>query len=188
MPGAASQLAVGRDPMSPYATRLAATPHPLFLQRTLVSRKRAKIGARAGPIWHYAALRGTRRPLHVRVHARSKDLWDRHVVPSSPAPARRPRTTAAILPPELAQFDLQAGRLEERRKLRVGELQWTPEDGECAAKNGTKRGDRQCGCTSSFRRASGTSPVADHGDRPAESGRGARLVPHRSSSNQCRRP
>ena len=39
--------------------RLAATPHPLFLQRTLVSRKRAKIGARAGPIWHYAALRGT---------------------------------------------------------------------------------------------------------------------------------
>ena len=42
-----------------YATRLAATPHPLFLQRTLVSRKRAKIGARAGPIWHYAALRGT---------------------------------------------------------------------------------------------------------------------------------
>ena len=29
------------------------------------------------------ALRGTRRPLHVRVHARSKDLWDRHVVPSS---------------------------------------------------------------------------------------------------------
>ena len=49
----------GRDPMSPYATRLATTPHPLFLQRTLVSRKRAKIGARAGPIWHYAALRGT---------------------------------------------------------------------------------------------------------------------------------
>ena len=39
--------------------RLAATPYPLFLQRTLVSRKRAKIGARAGPIWHYAALRGT---------------------------------------------------------------------------------------------------------------------------------
>ena len=74
--------------------RLAATPHPLFLQRTLVSRKRAKIGARAGPIWHYVALRGTRRPLHVRVHARSKDLWDRHVVPSSPAPARRLRTTS----------------------------------------------------------------------------------------------
>ena len=48
--------------------RLAATPHPLFLQRTLVSRKRAKIGARAGPIWHYAALRGTRRPLHVRAY------------------------------------------------------------------------------------------------------------------------
>ena len=39
--------------------RLAATPHPLFLQRTQVSRKRAKIGARAGPIWHYVALRGT---------------------------------------------------------------------------------------------------------------------------------
>ena len=74
--------------------RLAATPHPLFLQRTLVSRKRAKIGVRAGPIWHYVALRGTRRPLHVRVHARSKDLWDRHVVPSSPAPARRPRTAS----------------------------------------------------------------------------------------------
>ena len=33
----------------------------------------------------HLALRGTtctRRPLHVRVHARSKDLWDRHVVPS----------------------------------------------------------------------------------------------------------
>ena len=70
---------------------LAATPHPLFLQRTLVSRKRAKIGARAGPIWHYVA---QERPLHVRVHARSKDLRDRHVVPSSPAPARRPRTTS----------------------------------------------------------------------------------------------
>ena len=42
----------------------------------------------------HLALRGTRRPLHVRVHARSKDLWDRHVVPSSPAPARRPRTTS----------------------------------------------------------------------------------------------
>ena len=72
--------------------RLAATPHPLFLQRTLVSRKRAKIGARAGPVWH---LRGTRAPpTCTRVHARSKDLWDRHVVPSSPAPARRSRTTS----------------------------------------------------------------------------------------------
>ena len=47
-----------------------------------------------GTTRHYVALRGTRRPLHVRVHARSKDLWDRHVVPSSPAPARRPRTTS----------------------------------------------------------------------------------------------
>ena len=48
-----------------------------------VSRKRAKIGARAGPIWHYVALRGTRAPpTCTRVHARSKDLWDRHVVPS----------------------------------------------------------------------------------------------------------
>ena len=53
--------------------RLAATPHPLFLQRTLVSRKRAKIGARAGPIWHYVALRGTRRPLHVRVLKTSRN-------------------------------------------------------------------------------------------------------------------
>ena len=83
-----------RPPADAGRQRLAATPHPLFLQRTLVSRKRAKIGARAGPIWHYVALRGTRGPLHVRVHARSKDLWDRHVVPSSPAPARRPRTTS----------------------------------------------------------------------------------------------
>ena len=44
-----------------------------------------------GTTWHYVA---QERPLHVRVHARSKDLWDRHVVPSSPAPARRPRTTS----------------------------------------------------------------------------------------------
>ena len=47
------------------------------------------------------------RPLHVRVHARSKDLWDRHVVPSSPAP-----------------------REKTAHDLRVGELPWPPEDGE----------------------------------------------------------
>ena len=133
--------------------RLAATPHPLFLQRTLVSRKRAKIGARAGPIWHYVALRGTRRPLHVRRTCAFE------------GPLGSPRR--AIQP---------SSREKTAHDLRVGELQWPPEDGECAAKNGTKRGGRQCGCTSSFRRASGTSPVADHGDRPAESGRGARLV------------
>ena len=77
-----------------------------------------------------------------------------------------------------------SSREKTAHDLRVGELQWPPEDGEnvtnrtvnAPLKNGTKRGDRQCGCTSSFRRASGTSPVADHGDRPAESGRGARLV------------
>ena len=84
--------------------RLAATPHPLFLQRTLVSPKTGENRRTSRP---HLALRGTRRPLHVRVHARSKDLWDRHVVPSSPAPARRPRTTSG-----------------------VGELQWPPEDGE----------------------------------------------------------
>ena len=84
--------------LSPARQRLAATPHPLFLQRTLVSRKRAENRrtsrphlALRGTTWHYVA---QERPLHVRVHARSKDLWDRHVVPSSPAPARRPRTTS----------------------------------------------------------------------------------------------
>ena len=77
-----------------------------------------------------------------------------------------------------------SSREKTAHDLRVGELQWPPEDGEnvtnrtvnAPLKNGTKHGDRQRGCTSSFRLASGTSPVADHGDRPAESGRGARLV------------
>ena len=48
-------------PLSCARQRLAATPHPLFLQRTLVSRKRAKIGARAGPIWHYDRTGGRRK-------------------------------------------------------------------------------------------------------------------------------
>ena len=86
--------------------RLAATPHPLFLQRTLVSRKRAKIGARAGPIWHYVALPGTRRPLHVRVHAFEGPL-------GSPRRAIQP-----------------SSREKTAHDLRVGELQWPPEDGE----------------------------------------------------------
>ena len=65
-----------------------------------VSPKRAKHRPRAGPFGttrHYVALRGTRvpptssgapprgtraPPTCTRVHARSKDLWDRHVVPS----------------------------------------------------------------------------------------------------------
>ena len=87
--------------------RLAATPHPLFLQRTLVSRKRAKIGARAGPIWHYVALRGTRRPLHVRRTCAFE------------GPLGSPRR--AIQP---------SSREKTAHDLRVGELQWPPEDGE----------------------------------------------------------
>ena len=57
-----------------------------------------------GTTWHYVA---QERPLHVRVHARSKDLWDRHVVPSQPS-----------------------SREKTAHDLRVGELQWPPEDGE----------------------------------------------------------
>ena len=106
-------------------------------QRTLVSRKRAKIGARAGPIWHYVALRGTR------------------------APPTCTRTCAFEGPLGSPRRAIQpSSREKTAHDLRVGELQWPPEDGEYAAKNGTKRGGRQCGCTSSFRRASGTSPVA----------------------------
>ena len=30
--------------------------------------KSAEFGARAGPIWHYVALRGTSRPLHIRAY------------------------------------------------------------------------------------------------------------------------
>ena len=50
-----------------------------------VSRKRAKIGALSRP---HLALRGTTwhkpPPTYTRVHARSKDLWDRHVVHPGP--------------------------------------------------------------------------------------------------------
>ena len=67
------------------------------LRTMKVSPKRAKNRATSRPIWHYVALRGTRvpptssgapprgtraPPTCTRVHARSKDLWDRHVVPS----------------------------------------------------------------------------------------------------------
>ena len=87
--------------------RLAATPHPLFLQRTLVSRKRAKIGARAGPIWHYVALRGTR------------------------APPTCTRTCAFEGPLGSPRRAIQpSSREKTAHDLRVGELQWPPEDGE----------------------------------------------------------
>ena len=92
--------------------RLAATPHPLFLQRTLVSRKRAKIGARAGPIWHYAALRGT--------------TWHK-------APPTCTRTCAFEGPLGSPRRPIQpSSREKTAHDLRVGELQWPPEDGECA--------------------------------------------------------
>ena len=90
--------------------RLAATPHPLFLQRTLVSRKRAKIGARAGPIWHYAALRGT--------------TWHK-------APPTCTRTCAFEGPLGSPRRAIQpSSREKTAHDLRVGELQWTPENGE----------------------------------------------------------
>ena len=90
--------------------RLAATPHPLFLQRTLVSRKRAKIGARAGPIWHYVALRGT--------------TWHK-------APPTCTRTCAFEGPLGSPRRAIQpSSREKTAHDLRVGELQWTPEDGE----------------------------------------------------------
>ena len=94
-------------PDLPARQRLAATPHPLFLQRTLVSRKRAKIGARAGPIWHYVALRGTR------------------------APPTCTRTCAFEGPLGSPRRAIQpSSREKTAHDLRVGELQWTPEDGE----------------------------------------------------------
>ena len=90
--------------------RLAATPHPLFLQRTLVSRKRAKIGARAGPIWHYAALRGT--------------TWHK-------TPPTCTRTCAFEGPLGSPRRAIQlSSREKTAHDLRVGELQWPPEDGE----------------------------------------------------------
>ena len=86
------------------------TPHPLFLQRTLVSRKRAKIGARAGPIWHYAALRGT--------------TWHK-------APPTCTRTCAFEGPLGSPRRAIQpSSREKTAHDLRVGELQWPPEDGE----------------------------------------------------------
>ena len=89
--------------------RLAATPHPLFLQRTLVSRKRAKIGARAGPIWHLA-LRGT--------------TWHK-------APPTCTRTCAFEGPLGSPRRAIQpSSREKTAHDLRVGELQWTPENGE----------------------------------------------------------
>ena len=94
----------------PARQRLAATPHPLFLQRTLVSRKRAKIGARAGPIWHYAALRGT--------------TWHK-------APPTCTRTCAFEGPLGSPRRAIQpSSREKTAHDLRVGELQWTPENGE----------------------------------------------------------
>ena len=91
-------------------TRVPPTSHPLFLQRTLVSRKRAKIGARAGPIWHYVdyvALRGTR------------------------APPTCTRTCAFEGPLGSPRRAIQpSSREKTAHDLRVGELQWPPEDGE----------------------------------------------------------
>ena len=82
-------------------------PGLTFGNTTLVSRKRAKIGARAGPIWHYVALRGTR------------------------APPTCTRTCAFEGPLGSPRRAIQpSSREKTAHDLRVGELQWPPEDGE----------------------------------------------------------
>ena len=84
--------------------RLAATPHPLFLQRTLVSRKRGENSAHEpapfGTTWHKAP------PTCTRTCAFEGPL-------GSPRRAIQP-----------------SSREKTAHDLRVGELQWTPEDGE----------------------------------------------------------
>ena len=84
---------------------------PRSATKTAVPEWRIRFGAglrgQVSLAWTLAIYVAQERPLHVRVHARSKDLWDRHVVAIQPS-----------------------SREKTAHDLRVGELQWPPEEGE----------------------------------------------------------
>ena len=123
-----------------------------------VSRKRAKIGARAGPIWHYVAQAAP------YIYARTCAFE---------GPLGSPRR--AIQP---------SSREKTAHDLRVGELQWPPEDGENVT-NRTVSAPLKTGQNAEIGNAAVRAASGERAARarlpitvidPAESGRGARLV------------